>query len=144
MIMLSSEINRRLENDQHFIGCFPYDQLPVLPEKLPVKMIVNTGASSTKGEHWVAILLKPKSCFYFDSFGIPILDSEIKKFLGKKYNKITFSALCVQDFRSNKCGEFCTYFLKFVRNKKTYQSFLRKFCDVNLSLNDNVVENINM
>ena len=140
--MLSSEINRRLENDKNFIGCFPYDQLPALPEKLPVKMIVNTGASSTKGEHWVAILLKPKSCFYFDSFGLPILNSELKKFLRKKYKKITFSTLCVQDFRSNKCGEFCINFLKFVSNKKTYQLFLNSFCDVTLSLNDNIIENM--
>ena len=140
--MLSSEIKLRLKHDKSFIGCFPYDQLPTIPEELPAKIIINTGASSTEGEHWVAILLNPKSCFYFDSFGIPVLNSEIRKFLGKKYKKVTFSTLCVQDFRSNKCGEFCINFLKFVSNKKTYQLLLKKFCDVNLLFNDTFLKSI--
>ena len=139
--MQSSEIIKRLMKDKSFIGCFPFDQLPALPKKLPAKLIINTGASSTEGEHWVALLLKPKSCFYFDSFGIPIINHEIHKFLQKKYKKVTFSALCIQDFRSNKCGEFCIIFLKNVSNKKTYLSFLKRFNDANLLFNDGLIEN---
>ena len=54
--MQSSEIVKRLMKDKSFIGCFPFDQLPALPEKLPAKLIINTGALSTEGEHWVALL----------------------------------------------------------------------------------------
>ena len=132
--MLSSEINRRLFKDKTFMGCFPFDNLPAFPEHLPAKLIVNTGASSTNGEHWVALLLNPKSCFYFDSFGVPILNHEIHKFLQKKYKKVTFSALCIQDYRSDKCGEFCIIFLKNVSSKKTYLLFLKRFSDANLLL----------
>ena len=138
--MHSSEIKKKLMKDKTFIGCFPFDKLPPLPEKLPAKLIINTGASSTEGEHWVALLLKPKSCFYFDSFGIPILNNEIYKFLQKKYKKVTFSTLCVQDYRSNKCGEFCIIFLKNVSSKKTYLLFLKRFSDANLLINDKLLE----
>ena len=48
--MLSSEIELRLKHDKSFIGCFPYDQLPTIPEELPAKIIINTGASSTEGD----------------------------------------------------------------------------------------------
>ena len=134
--MQSSEIRQKFMKDKTFIGCFPFDKLPPLPEKLPAKLIINTGASSTDGEHWVALLLKPKSCFYFDSFGVPILNHEIHKFLQKKYKKVTFSSLCIQDYRSDKCGEFCIIFLKNVSSKKTYLLFLKRFSDANLLLND--------
>ena len=138
--MQSSEIRQKFMKDKTFIGCFPFDKLPAFPEKLPAKLIINTGASSTEGEHWVALLLKPKSCFYFDSFGIPILNHEIHKFLQKKYKKVTFSTLCVQDYRSNKCGEFCIIFLKNVNSKKTYLLFLKRFSDMNLLINDKLLE----
>ena len=138
--MHSSEIKKKLMKDKTFIGCFPFDKLPPLPEKLPAKLIINTGASSTEGEHWVALLLKPKSCFYFDSFGIPMINHEIRMFLKKKYKKVIFSSLCIQDYRSNKCGEFCIYFLKNVSNKKTYQLFLKRFCDTNLLNNDEILK----
>ena len=137
--MQSSEIRQKFMKDKTFIGCFPFDKLPAFPEKLPAKLIINTGASSTEGEHWVALLLKPKSCFYFDSFGIPILNHEIHKFLQKKYKKVTFSSLCVQDYRSNKCGEFCIIFLKNVSSKKTYLLFLKRFSDINLLINDKLL-----
>ena len=138
--MQSSEIRQKFMKDKTFIGCFPFDKLPAFPEKLPAKLVINTGASSTEGEHWVALLLKPKNCFYFDSFGIPILNHEIHKFLQKKYKKVTFSTLCVQDYRSNKCGEFCIIFLKNVNSKKTYLLFLKRFSDMNLLINDKLLE----
>ena len=59
--MQSSKIRQKFMKDKTFIGCFPFDKLPAFPEKLPAKLIINTGASSTEGEHWVALLLKPKS-----------------------------------------------------------------------------------
>ena len=138
--MQSSEIIKKLIKDKSFIGCFPFDQLPAFPETLPAKLIINTGASSTEGEHWVALLLKPKSCFYFDSFGIPIINHEVHNFLQKKYKKVTYSALCIQDYRSNKCGEFCIMFLKDVSDKKTYLLFLKRFSDDNLLFNDILLE----
>ena len=137
--MLSSEISKNFRRDETFLGCFPFDKLPEFPEKLPAKLIINTGASSTDGEHWVALLMKPKTCFYFDSFGVPIMNIEIKNFLKEKYKKVIYSDVCIQSFKSKKCGQFCINFLKIVKNKKTYISFLKRFCDVDLSYNDHLI-----
>ena len=137
--MFTTEIERILRKDKQFIGCFPIDSLPTFPQKLPAKMIVNTGASSTKGEHWVALLLNSKRCFYFDSFGLPVLDNEIHRFLSQCYKKIIYSNKCVQKYSSEKCGEFCIKFLERVKDKKTYIKFLKHFCDYNLSCNDRII-----
>ena len=64
--MYKSEIEKKLKKDKQFIGCFPYDSLPNFPQDLPAKLIINTGASTTVGEHWIALLMNPKKCFYFD------------------------------------------------------------------------------
>ena len=85
------------------------------------------------------VILDRTKCFYFDSFGVPIMNIDIKNFLQKKYKKVTYSEVCVQSFNSNKCGEFCISFLKMVKDRKTYISFLKQFCNIDLSFNDNLI-----
>ena len=65
--MWSTEIEQNLKHDKYFMGCFASDLLPTLTKTL----IINTKPSNMKGEHWVALVLKKKKCFYFDSFGVP-------------------------------------------------------------------------
>ena len=134
--MFTTEIENVFREDNQFMGCFPYDALPNFPQKLPAKLIINTGASSTEGEHWVALLLKPKKCFYFDSFGLPVLNCEIHRFLGCHYKKIVYSNKCIQNYSSDKCGQFCINFLQHVKDRNSYVRFLEYFCDINLSYND--------
>ena len=64
-------------------------------------IIINTGDSGTIGEHWVAIKMTKHSCFYFDSFGLEILDENIKKF-ASNYSEVIYSNHCIQDYRSEK------------------------------------------
>ena len=58
---------------------------------LPKTIVVNTGLSSTHGDHWVALRLQKTCCFYFDSFGVDIVDREILSFIKRKYQKYTFN-----------------------------------------------------
>ena len=37
--------------------------------------------SNMEGEHWVALVLKKKRCYYFDSFGVSIMNRNILRFL---------------------------------------------------------------
>ena len=46
------------------------------------------------------------NCFYFDSFGVEIVDDNIKQFVCR-YDKVLYSNICIQDIRSVKSGEFC-------------------------------------
>ena len=142
--MLASEIIEVLREDRQFLGCYPFDALPKFPEKFPMKIIVNTGSISTKGEHWVALLLDTKTCFYFDSFGLPIINIEILKYLAKKYKTVTYSNKCIQYFSSDLCGKYCIAFFQNVKNRKSYDNFMNKFDDINLPKNDIILmENTN-
>ena len=139
--MLSSDIEEKMKNENSFMGCYPKDKLPkTFPKILPKTMIINTGHSSTHGDHWVALLLLKNSCFYFDSFGLGILDQEIQDFIEKKYKIYTSNQKCIQHFESKKCGEFCIGFTKMVKNRKDFQNFIMKFDFQYLKNNDMKIE----
>ena len=77
-----------MKNYEGFLGCFPYDKLPKLKgNNKHWSIIINTGKSGTAGEHWVALKRKGDKCFYFDSFGLPIVNKSIMDFIknSKKY-----------------------------------------------------------
>ena len=104
--MWSTQIEGILQRTKHFLGCFPIDGLPPFPNKLPATLIINTGSAATSGDHWLAIDLKKDECFYFDSFGLPILEEDLIEFINPYYNFVTYSDLYVQSYKSDKCG-FC-------------------------------------
>ena len=141
--MLSSHIEEIMKNEKSFMGCYPKDKLPKrFPKVLPKTIIINTGLSSTSGDHWVALLLLKKSCFYFDSFGLDILDHHIQDFIERKYKRYTANQKCIQHFESKKCGEFCIGFAKMVKNRLDFEKFIVKFDFQNLKENDKKIDKI--
>ena len=141
--MLSAHIEIFLQNDKSFMGCYPKDKLPKrFPKVLPKTIVVNTGLSSTHGDHWVALRLQKTCCFYFDSFGVDIVDKEIMSFIKRKYQKYTFNNKCIQNYDSENCGKFCIAFIKMVKNKKEFKTFVNNFDFYNLKNNDKQIENI--
>ena len=128
-------IESYLAEDEHFSGCFPKDKLPIFPKQFPKSLIINTDDSSKPGDHWVALVLFKTKCF---SFGLPIVDLSILKFL-KPYKKVTYSSTCIQDVASNQCGQFCIAFIQNVRSKISYSKFVSMFNAVNLKYNDYIV-----
>ena len=113
--MWDFEIEKILNTDKNFIGCFPHDKLPNIKNKLNCSIIINTGDSGTEGKHWVAVKMTKNKCFYFDSFGVKIEEENIKRFVSM-YDKVLYSNICIQDIRSKKCGEFCIAFINKVNN----------------------------
>ena len=138
--MWSTEIEKILVTSKNFLGCFPIDELPCFPQRFPASLIVNTDTSKGKGKHWLALVLDRNKCFYFDSFGLPILEENLLKFLEPHYNVVTYSDVCVQHIDSNKCGEFCILFIKFVNSKSTYEKFLSQFNLFKIAENDDIIE----
>lgn len=124
--MWSSEIIEHMKDEEEFIGCFPYDKLPPIKEKKNFSLIINTGDSRSHGEHWLAVKVINQKCFYFDSFGLPIINEEIKNFL-RQYGKCFYSRVCIQEIDSNKCGYFCIMFLKNVNSYDDYVTFINMF-----------------
>ena len=138
--MDTNEIDRLLAKEKNFVGTFALDKLPQKKIKVPASFIINNDVSSKKGDHWVSLLITKNQAFYFDSFGLPIIDKQILRFLSRqKFKKVTYSNKCIQSIYSDKCGLFCILFIKIVKNKKKFKNFLKMFSDKSLNVNDQLV-----
>ena len=130
-----------IDKRNQFLGCFPLDQLPDFPTQFPKSCIINTQTSTKLGEHWIALILTKKHCFYFDSFGLPIIDQRIIEYLNPHYTIVRYSDVCIQHIESDKCGEFCIVFVTQVNSKITYEKFISQFNLEDVRENDNIIEN---
>ena len=137
----SIEIENYLKDQKGFLGCFASDDLPSFPKKLPASLIINTHKKNQPGEHWLAIVLTKHKCFYFDSFGVPIMEETIVSYLQQKYQKVTINNECIQHFNSTSCGLFCIAFIKHVKSKPSFETFISKFNLFDLLQNDNIILN---
>ena len=137
--MWAPEIEDKLSSSKIFLGCFPMDDLPPFPQRMPASLIVNTDISTEIGDHWLALVLEEDYCYYFDSFGLPIMDETLIKYLESHYRKVTYSDVCIQHIESNKCGEFCIIFVEYVNSKTSYDKFLSNFNHFSIEKNDVIV-----
>ena len=138
----SIEIENYLKNQKGFLGCYAYNDLPPIPKILPASMIINTHRKNQPGEHWLALVLTKTKCFYFDSFGGPILEETIVSYLQQKYEKVTINNECIQHLYSDSCGLYCIAFVKNVKSKTSFETFISKFNLYDLLKNDNIVINL--
>ena len=126
--MWNYEIERLLDYNYSFIGCFPHDKLKRIKRKSNISIIINTANSKSVGEHWVRMRMTNDKCFYFDSFGVEIINENIKNFT-KIYKKVIYSERCIQNIKSEKCGEFCVAFVNNVHCVETSKSFINSFSE---------------
>ena len=138
-MLMTFQIDHLLGKNDNYLGTFPLDRLPDLPKKFPKSIIINTDKSNRPGDHWIAIVLTEKHAYYFDSFGLGIVDQQIQQFLLPRYSSIIFNSLCIQHILSDKCGYYCIYFVQNVHNYKSYYKFLFHFMIDNLKQNDCIV-----
>ena len=80
----SNQIEDYLKSDGNFLGCFPHDKLSPFPSIFPKSIIINT--DSGRAEHCIAMILTKKNLLYFDSFGVPIINTNILNYV-KQYKK---------------------------------------------------------
>ena len=135
------QVISNIDKRKQLLGCFPLDQLPDFPTQFPKSCIINTQTSTKVGEHWIALILTNKHCFYFDSFGLPIIDQRIIEYLNPHYTIVRYSDVCIQHIESDKCGEFCIVFVTQVNSKITYEKFISQFNLEDVRENDNIIEN---
>ena len=137
----SIDIENYLKDQRGFLGCFACNDLPPFPKKFPVSMIINTHRKNQPGEHWLALVLTKSKCLYFDSFGVGITEETIVSYLQQKYEKVTVNNECIQHFNSTSCGLFCIAFIKHVKSKPSFETFISKFNLFDLLQNDNIILN---
>ena len=138
--MWNYEIERLLDYNYSFIGCYPHDILPHIKRKSNISIIINTANSKHIGEHWVAMKMTNDKCFYLDSFGVEIINENIKKF-AKIYKNVIYSARCIQNIESEKYGEFCVAFINNVNCVESYKNFINSFSE-NGYINDIIVDKL--
>ena len=69
--------------------------------------IINLSSSNHGGSHFVCLLVMPgKVIEYFDSFGLPLFDSNISKALTSF--KVEIFTKTIQDISSQFCGLYCS------------------------------------
>ena len=75
--------------------------------------------------------------YYSPDILLPIMNENILKFF-EDYRKVTYSDVCIQSVKREKCGKFCIVFVKSVRCKQPSFDF------VDLASNDILIENIHL
>ena len=140
--MKSRKIERILNNNKYFLGCFSIFNLPKFLF-FPCSLIIN---NEKKFPHWISILLLEDTCIYFDSFGTKTLPIHILYFLLHIYKdreiKIFFNLKRIQSYSSYNCADFCIKFIQFVNSKHTFKSFLTKFDYKKQKNNDIIVKSL--
>jgi len=107
--------------------------------------VINLENKNQDGSHWTALIMSGKKCVYFDSYGMPPPE-QLYQFLERKYKKVYFSKMEIQDMDSTFCGYFCLAFLKFVNDRRgsliqKLQSFQKLFKE-NTRENDAILEKV--
>lgn len=132
---------KSFQNHSIFKGVFPCDSLPNY-FSLPAIFIINLSPHTEAGSHWVAVYISvDRFAYYFDSFGLPIKNMYILRFLKKHAKRISHNKIQLQHIASKKCGKFCCVFAVTILKNCSISSFISKFSK-NLFVNDIVVENM--
>jgi len=105
--------------------------------------IINLENHNQAGSHWVALVMGKSSCVYMDSFGMPPPE-QIYELLEKKYKKVPYNKMEIQDMDSTYCGYFCIAFLSMFKKRggvKTNNQMLAKLQDFQSHFSKNTNEN---
>ena len=134
----TNQVKRELKYEPGFIGCFPSDKIPPI-RKYPCTFVINTEKSGHPGDHWVAIYMTQTITFYFDSFGLPVIEEDIYNYLRRYCKSVIYNKKCIQDVTSDACGMFCIAFIKKVYSLNSFNLFVNNFNFDNLKENDIIV-----
>lgn len=138
--MNSADIERALGGDdvaaQYFAGVFPYDRMVrnFSCSNDRTKMYVfNTHPSLKPGEHWIAVVTRGRTVYYFDSFGRhPGVYPALCKKLRLESDEVFYNSSLFQNLSSTACGDYCLLFcllssrgwslLRFVNWLRSFES----------------------
>ena len=101
-----------------------------LPRQNPIHVkayIVNTERSNKAGEHWVAVIFNNNdNVLYFDSYGLPPLETEIINFLNNHSSSWRYNRQRLQSLQSKVCGLYCIFTLDAAARGYNIQKYLQQ------------------
>ena len=137
-ILSTTNINNILNKFSAFKGTFPSDTIIISRNNDTQAFVINTSNSNSPGEHWTALILDNKKCFFFDSFGLEILNLDIlKQIKNQGISNYKYNSKQIQPISSNNCGYYCIAFIVSYMYNYTLESFLCMFS--NNPSNNNVI-----
>lgn len=129
------------QKDNIFKGVYACDELPS-KFTLPAAFVINQSPKSNKGTHWVGLFINENAAaHYFDSYGFPPTNLDIRYFIRKHSNKLEYNKRQLQHLTSVKCGKFVCLFIVAKMYCKSFDDLVDKL-SLNLTVNDVVIENI--
>ena len=88
------------------------NQLPKQKPACVQAYFVNTDSSYRSGEHWVAVIFNRNGdSTYFDSYGLPPLNTEIMSFIHNNSSRWTYSKQVIRSLLGVVCGYYCIFVL---------------------------------
>ena len=126
--LTTHDLDSMLKYFDMFIGTFPSDKVIIQDTGYPQAFIINTEPDHLDGEHWTALIVLHKKCFFFDPLGYQILNVRLLESLKSKgITKYKYNSCQIQSIFSNKCGYFCAAFnLSFIHGY-SYPKFMSNF-----------------
>lgn len=136
--MNNNQIDKLIKSSS-YLGSFAYDEIPEIPTT-DFSLVINTEPATQPGEHWVALVKKLATFYFFDSYGRQLSDmtldagfvATIKKITNG--SKVVFNKQWLQQVMSNVCGEYCIYLINSLVDHD-FKYVLSNFSD-NLKAND--------
>ena len=112
-----------------FLGAFPSDILPPPSVTEAATLIVNTDPHTSRGTHWLAIRLQPRSysAYFFDSYGLPPLIPDITHFLRRACIVWDYNSTRLQVLTSSVCGKYCCLFALYMDRGYSPKRFVGLF-----------------
>ena len=123
-ILSTTNINTVLNKFSAFKGTFPSDTLTISRNNNTQAFVINTANSNSPGEHWTALILDNKKYFFFDSFGLEILNLDIlKQIKNHDISTYKYNSKQIQPVNSNNCGYYCIAFIVSYMYNHTLEFF---------------------
>lgn len=128
--MNSLEILRALHHlNVGHAGVYPADRIPRVWTK-STAIVANTDNHDRPGQHWVAFYLdKHGEGTYFDSYGLPPLDSRFNLRLRRNSTTHKWNIMRLQNTFSQTCGQYCCVFLYYLSRGYKLKQFLKIFSE---------------
>lgn len=136
--------NAKISN-KHFKGVYPCNYLNNIKLKENESIIINSCSypQTTNLCHWVLLINRRKSLFYFDSAGVASFKNNkyILNFIKKYKKKIFYNKFQIQSELSDRFGQFvCVFLVLFYKNKRIIPKLQQIFNLKTLKVNDKIVD----
>lgn len=136
-------LTHRLSGRRLYRGVYPKDLLPAKIPETPSAYVINTDTSRGPGKHCVAVYFAVSGkAEYFDSFGLPPLDKEIKAFIKRNSQSVSHNSRLLQNITSSACGLYVVYFVLGKSKGLSLQRLTTPFQPHHLQKNDRRVRRL--